>query len=73
MKEETATLVADVLLVAAAGAVTWVVLRDPRLRRPVFRMLRTLVTATLPTYFAHEIRTAWAESGRREEQSMMAG
>lgn len=72
MKHETATAVADVLLLAAAGAVTWLIVRDPRLRKPAFRLLWTLASGTIPAYLATEIRTAWAASGQRNQRDMMA-
>lgn len=73
MREETATAVADVVLLAAAGAAAWVILRDPRLRGLALRLLRTLVATTIPAYLAREVRTAWEASGQRNPQGMMAG
>lgn len=73
MTEETATTVADIVLLVVAGAVTWAILRDPRLRRTALRLLRTLATGTIPAYLATEIGTAWAASGQRNQRGMMAG
>lgn len=73
MNEETATTIADVVLLVAAGAAAWFILRDPRLRRPAFRLLGTLALSTIPAYLAREVRTAWEASGQKNRQGMMAG
>jgi hypothetical protein len=73
MKEETAVAIADLVLLAAAGAAAWLILRDPRLRRPALRLVRTLVTGTIPAYLAREVRTAWVASGQQNHSGMMAG
>lgn len=72
MKQETATLVADLVLFAAAGAATWLILRDERIRRPALRLLWQAATVGLPAYLAKEVRTAWAESDQRKQRSMIA-
>lgn len=64
MTEETATAIADVVLLLAAGAATWFILRDPRLRRVALGLLRTAVTGAVPAYLVREVRTAWRESAR---------
>ncbi len=69
MTDETATTVANVIMLTAAGAVGWLILRDPRLRRPAIGLLRLFVTGTVPTFLTRELRAAWEASG---ERSMMA-
>jgi hypothetical protein len=73
MKNETALAIADVVLLAAAGGVAWVILRNPRLRRPALRLLWTFATGTVPVYLGNEIRTAWRVSGERNQRGMMTG
>jgi len=68
MREQTATNVANVILLAAAGAATWLILGDPRLRRPALGLLRTFLAGTVPAFLLRELRTAWEASG---ERSMM--
>ncbi|HSL20853.1 MAG TPA: hypothetical protein VK886_04915 [Vicinamibacterales bacterium] len=65
MNEQTATRVANVVMIAAAGAAAWVVLRDPRRRRGAARLLKALAAGPLPAWFVRELRTAWEESGQR--------
>jgi hypothetical protein len=72
MKEETATVVADVVLLGVGLTAAWLIVRNPRLRRPALHLLRTFVTGTLPVYLTREVRTAWEVSGRRNTQGMMA-
>lgn len=73
MKEQTATTIADVVLLAAAGTVAWLIVRDPRLRRPALQLLRGFVTGTVPAYLAREIRTAWEVSGQPDRRGMIPG
>jgi hypothetical protein len=73
MRDDTATTIADIVLLIGAGAAAWLVLRDPRLRRPALRLVRTVLTGTIPAYLAREVRTAWEVSGRRNRQSMIPG
>jgi hypothetical protein len=70
MEDERATVVADLLLVAAVGGAAWFVFHDPARRRAAFRLLRAWVTGTLPALLQREVRAAWAASGQR---SMMTG
>lgn len=73
MREETAMAIADILLLAAAGTVAWLVLRDRRLRRPAFRLVRRYLTGTVPAYLAREIHAAWEVSGQRNRRGMIPG
>jgi hypothetical protein len=63
MNEQTARTVANLVLFTAGAAATYAVLTRPRLRRMVFRVARAWVGASVP-YLVHEVRQAWAESGR---------
>jgi hypothetical protein len=52
-------------MVAAAGTAVYLVARTPALRRLAWQAARTGAAATLPAFFAREVRTAWEASGRR--------
>jgi hypothetical protein len=65
MNERTATQIANGLLLAGAGALTYVVLRDPRRRRLAFRLARTLVAGPVAAFLTRELKTAWEVSGQR--------
>jgi hypothetical protein len=71
MSERTATRVANGLLLAGAGALAYVVLRDPGRRRAAFRLARTFVTGPLAAFLARELKAAWEES-ESHRHSMMA-
>lgn len=70
MDERTATRIANGLLLTGAGALTYIVLRDPGRRRAVFRLVRSFARGPLLAFLARELETAWEASGQR---SMMAG
>ena len=65
MSPETSRTVANVVLVAAAGAAVYAVLRTPILRRTVWQLARVGATVTLPAFLAREVRAAWEASGQR--------
>jgi hypothetical protein len=56
---------ADLLVAAALGAVAYLVVRTPPLRRAAWRAVRTGLTVTLPGYVMHELRDAWRASAER--------
>jgi hypothetical protein len=62
MTPETARTTANLLLAAAAAAIAFAVLRNPRWRYAAGRVLRTGLTG-LPRLVADETRQAWAASG----------
>lgn len=65
MTEDHARTVANVVLGAAVCVGAWYVLRTPHLRRVAWRLALTALTSTAPAWLGRELRTAWAESGRR--------
>ncbi len=62
MTEERAEKIANVLMGLAAAGAAYVVLRDPRLRRSAWAILRSALAASGP-WLVSEFRHAWAESG----------
>lgn len=64
MTEESARTVANVILGAAALGAIYVVVTNPPLRRLAWRLARTALTGSLPTWLGHEVRQAWVESRR---------
>ena len=70
MTERQAETVASVVLgVAALGAAVYV-LKTPALRRLLWGLTRTAVTATGPAWLMGEARRAWAESGTGQQQAI---
>jgi hypothetical protein len=65
MKEETARVMANVILSLAAAGATYYIASTPRLRRMAWGLLKVAITTTLPAYLSREVRQAWAESDRR--------
>jgi hypothetical protein len=63
MTEESARKVANVILGAAVVGATYVVVTNPPLRRLAWRLARTVLIGTLPSWFGKEIHQAWVESG----------
>jgi hypothetical protein len=64
MNQQTAETVANAVLVCAAVAGAYVVLRTPPLRRLAWRLTRVLLMSTLPAYLSREVRAAWVASGQ---------
>ena len=65
MTRDQARTVANVILVAAGAAATYVVLTNPRLRRLAVRGARVWLGASLPLYLVEATSRAWVESGSR--------
>lgn len=63
LDEDSARTLANVIVGAAALGAAVIVLRTPALRRLAFGLARTAVTVTLPVWFAHQVKQAWADSG----------
>jgi len=70
MNERTATQVANGLLLVGAGALAYVILRDPQRRRAAFRLARIVIAGPLAAFVTRELKSAWEESGQR---SIMTG
>jgi hypothetical protein len=70
MREDTARTVANIVIGAAAIGAAVVVLRVPALRRLALGLARTAITGGIPAWVANEVRTAWAESGRRGDSAI---
>jgi hypothetical protein len=64
MTESSARTTANVVLAAAGFAAAYVVLTTPPLRRLAAQGLRVWLGASVPVYFASQLRHAWVESAR---------
>jgi len=62
--ERTAQTVASIAVMSAGVGVSYAVLANPRLRRFAWRALRLWLGASLPAYFAMQVRQAWDDSRR---------
>jgi hypothetical protein len=62
VKDETARVAANVILLSAGVAAGYLVLTRPRVRRLAWRALRLWLGASVPAYLAAEVRQAWRES-----------
>jgi hypothetical protein len=63
MTEKTATLIANVVLGAAAIGAAYAVITTPRLRRFAVGLAITGLSSTLPVWFGRELQQAWMDSG----------
>jgi hypothetical protein len=64
MTHKQAETTANVLLIAAAAAGAYVVLRTPKLRRLAWQIARQYATGPLAVWGAELVREAWQDSGR---------
>ena len=62
---DSARMLANVIVGAAALGAAVIVLRTPALRRLAFGLARTAVTVTIPAWLTRQVQQAWAESGRQ--------
>lgn len=63
MNDRSAEKVANVVLIAVAGAAALYVLKTPTLRRAAFRLAAVALTGTIPAWFRQEIEEGWRQSG----------
>lgn len=74
MRDETAQALTDLAVLAAAVAVTYVVLTKPPLRRAAARLLKYALLTGLPRYLWQETTRAWEDSDpRRHPPAIMGG
>ncbi len=64
MTESGARTVANLMIATAGLAAAYVVLTTPPLRRLAVLGVRLWLGATVPVYFARQVRQAWMESAR---------
>ncbi|HEY2848436.1 MAG TPA: hypothetical protein VGI97_01050 [Gemmatimonadaceae bacterium] len=64
MTEASARTTANVVIAAAGFAAAYVIVTTPPLRRLVVRGVQFWLGATVPVYFANQVRHAWVESAR---------
>ena len=62
MTQPVARIVANIAVGAAAVAVAYVVVRNPRRRAVAWRLAKTSTTTVLPAYLMREVQQAWADS-----------
>ena len=67
MTRQQAEKTANILIGAAAVGAAFFVLRNPALRRMVWRLARTAIATTGPV-LAAEARRAWSESDARRQE-----
>ena len=65
MTDETARKVANAAMALAVIGAACVVLSRPPLRRLAWRLTLVALTGTFPAWLNHEVRQAWADSGRQ--------
>jgi len=64
MTRSAARSVANVVLVSAGIAAAYVIITRPPLRRLAANGLRLWLGASVPVYFANQVRQAWVQSAR---------
>jgi len=64
MTNANARAAANLVLITAGIAAAYVILTTPPLRRFARRALFAWLGASLPAYFATEMKRAWVESGQ---------
>ena len=64
MTRRQAETAANIVLIAAAAAGGFVVLRNPKLRRLAWQIARQYATGPLAVWGAELVREAWQDSGR---------
>jgi hypothetical protein len=64
MTRQQAETTANVVLVAAAGAAAFIILRNPRLRRLAWQIARQYAAGPLAIWGAELVRESWQDSGR---------
>lgn len=65
MTDETARRIANTAMGLAVIGAACLVLSRPTLRRMAWRLALAAVTGTVPAWLNHEVRQAWADSGRQ--------
>jgi hypothetical protein len=72
MTRRQAETTANVVMIAAAGAAAYLVLRNPKLRRLAWQLARQYATGPLAVWSAELVREAWLESGQDSRRARMA-
>jgi hypothetical protein len=65
MTRQQAETTANVILAATAVGTAFVILRNPRLRRLTWQLVRQYAEGPLAFWGAELVREAWQDSGRR--------
>ncbi len=65
MTQQNAETVANVLIGAAGAVAGYFILRNPKLRRAAWRLLKIGLTTTIPGYLLKQATGAWRETERR--------
>ena len=64
MTHKQAETTANLVMIAAAGAAAYLVLRNPKLRRLAYQLARQYAAGPLAIWGAELVREAWQDSGR---------
>ena len=64
MTRKQAETAANVVMIAAAGAAAYLILRNPKRRRLAWQLTRQYATGPLAVWGAELVREAWQDSGR---------
>jgi hypothetical protein len=64
MTRRQAETTANVVMIAAAGAAAYLILRDRKLRRLAWQLARQYAAGPLAVWGAELVREAWQDSGR---------
>jgi hypothetical protein len=64
MTHKQAETTANIVMIAAAGAAAYLVLRNPKLRRLAYQLARQYAAGPLAIWGAELVREAWQDSGR---------
>jgi hypothetical protein len=64
MTRRQAETTANVVMIAAAGAAAYLIMRDRKLRRLAWQLARQYAAGPLAVWGAELVREAWQDSGR---------
>jgi len=64
MTRQQAETTANIVLIAAAAAAGYAIVRSPKLRRLAWQLARQYATGPLAVWGAERVREAWQDSGR---------
>ena len=72
MTHKQAETAANVVMIAAAGAAAYLVLRNPKLRRLAWQLARQYATGPLAIWGAELVRESWQDSGQDSRRPRIA-
>ena len=72
MTYKQAETAANVVMIAAAGAAAYLVLRNPKMRRLAWQLARQYATGPLAVWGAELVRESWQDSDRHSGRARIA-